>query len=97
MSAMSSGSLGESTDGLSIGQTRNSPGISSAALEACSPACAPYTSPSSKLFDQFMLPDGLIDPKTGMANARIVTTPEPATLAVMALTLAAGFGRRRRT
>ena len=41
--------------------------------------------PSSKLFDQFMLPDGLIDPKTGVANARIASTPEPATLTVMAL------------
>jgi hypothetical protein len=51
--------------------------------------------PSSDLFDQFMLPDGLIDSKAGMAGVRVLPTPEPGTLSVLALALASGFIRRR--
>lgn len=51
--------------------------------------------PSSKLFDELMLPEGLIDPKTGVANARIAPAPEPATFALLGLGVLACLGRRR--
>ncbi|HOB75012.1 MAG TPA: hypothetical protein PKG54_10840 [Phycisphaerae bacterium] len=51
--------------------------------------------PSSNLFDQFMLPDGLIDSKTGETNARMTVAPEPATFSALALALVAGLMRRR--